>query len=119
MKKLLTFITSLAMILGLAACGSSQAKEVPSNPGNEYRVIVKDTAGKPVKDVIVQLCSDSLCTQGVTDGDGIAEFKNSEEGRYTVHVVEVPDGFAEDTREYEVPLAYGDITITLQAGGSE
>jgi len=87
-------------------------------PGKAYRIIVKDEAGAPVKGVRVQLCSPHMCSVGETDGKGVAVFKDLEEMIHTVHVLKVPDGFAEDHAEYETPKTFGDTTITLKTVGT-
>ena len=46
---------------------------------------------------------------------GIASFEQEEGSAYTVHVYQVPEGYAEDKTEYPAPETYGDITITLRA----
>ena len=100
----------------LAACGESAGSAaIPENPGNVYRVVVTDESGAPVQGVIVQFCSDMMCLMGETDADGIATFENQEEGAYTVHVYDVPEGFAEDATEYTAPENFGDVNITLKA----
>ncbi|MCR4722263.1 MAG: prealbumin-like fold domain-containing protein [Eubacteriales bacterium] len=112
MKKLIAFSVIVCMgIALLAACSGSQT---PENPDDVYRVIVKDEMGAGVKGVIVQLCSDQMCIMSETDDNGIAVFKGQPEGTYTVHVLSVPEGYAEDPAVYAVPEKYGDISITLR-----
>ena len=60
---------------------------------DSYKVLVTDEAGKPVSGVSVQFCSDTECKMGITDEDGITAF-NDPEGKYTVHILKAPDGFA-------------------------
>ena len=91
----------------------------PGKPEKACRIIVKDESGAPVKGVRVQLCSDLMCSMGETDDKGIATFKDLDEMTYTVHVLRVPEGFAEDRTEYEVREVFGDTTITLKAGVAE
>lgn len=78
-----------------------------------YRVIVQDGSGAPVKGAKVQVCSDLMCCAAKTDDAGIATFAGLDEGAYTAHVIGVPEGFAIDDAEYELPSAYGDIRIVL------
>ena len=117
MKKIINFAMVLFLGMGmLAACGESAGSAaIPENPGNVYRVVVTDESGAPVQGVIVQFCSDMMCLMGETDADGIAAFENQEEGAYTVHVYDVPEGFAEDATEYTAPENFGDVNITLKA----
>jgi len=95
-----------------AAAGADE-KAAGANPGDVYRVIVNDEDGNSVENAAVQFCSDETCTMAKTDADGIAVF-DSPEGSYTVHVLKVPEGYAEDETEYPVPAVFGDVTITLK-----
>lgn len=119
MKKILILVSVICMsMVMLAACGGSGsggAASVPENPGDVYRVVVTDESGEAVQGVTVQFCSETMCLKGETDASGIATFENQEEGAYTVHVIGVPEGFAEDDTEYPAPEKYGDVTITLKA----
>ena len=111
-----SLLVIVVMVCMLASCGSNAGNSgIPENPGNVYRVIVQDESGAGVKGAKVQFCSDVQCTLGETDENGIASFKDFDEGSYTVHVLTVPEGFAEDKSEYEAPKTYGDVTITLKA----
>ena len=101
----------LALALVLAACGS---KSGDSAPPTAYRVITIDESGAPVKGVGIQFCTDTLCLTGETDDNGIATFDNLDEGTHTVHVIDVPEGFADDETEYETPASYGDVMIMLE-----
>ena len=117
MKKIINLAIALFLSMGmLSACGGASAgsASIPDNPGNVYRVVVTDESGAPVQGVVIQFCSDMMCLMGETDADGIAVFENQEEGAYTAHVFDVPEGFAEDETEYNAPENYGDINITLK-----
>ena len=114
MKKLIALSVILCVIMTLlTACG--EGNSIPNNPGNVYRVIVKDDTGKGVKGVMIQFCSDQMCLMGETDAKGIAVFDNQPEGTYTVHVFSVPEGYSEDPEEYVAPERYGDINIILKS----
>lgn len=114
MKKLIAVLFLCMSIMMLAACGGSDSgSKIPENPGDVYRVITVDESGDPVKGVTIQFCSDTLCLMGETGDDGIAVFEDQEEGAYTAHVYAVPEGYAEDEKEYDMPETYGDITITI------
>lgn len=104
----LAVLLAVMVVFALAACGGS-------GKAKAYRVITVDESGAPVKGVNIQFCSDTMCYMGETDDNGVATFADIEEGKYTVHVYRVPEGFAEDTTEYEAPGTYGDVTITLKA----
>ena len=68
-------------VSALTACGDSKK--------TNYEVLVNDTAGKPVAGVTIQFCSDTECTLGTTNENGIAVFEK-EAGSYTVHVLKMP-----------------------------
>ena len=80
-----------------------------------YKVLLKDENGSPVSDVTVQFCSDTECILGYTGADGIALF-DMPEGTYTIHLLEVPKGYAEDETEYTASA--GTTEITLRSDGS-
>ena len=114
MKKLITLAVILCMGMALlAACGGGSSGA--ENPGDVYRVKVNDESGAGVQGVTVQFCSDQMCLKAETDGNGIAVFEDQEEGAYTIHILKVPEGYAEDETEYAAPETYGDVTITLKS----
>jgi hypothetical protein len=118
MKRITVLFVIALSVLVMAGCGGSgsdSASSAPENPGNVYRVITVDESGAPVEGVAVQFCSDQMCLMGKTDADGIASFEQEEGSAYTVHVYQVPEGYAEDKTEYPAPETYGDVTITLKA----
>lgn len=112
MKKLTAVLIICMGVFMLAACGGGS----PSSGGDAsaYTVITVDESGAPVKGVSLQFCSGDMCQMGETGTDGKAVFE-VEEGRYTVHVFQAPEGYAEDSTEYELPEDYGEVTITLKA----
>jgi hypothetical protein len=79
---------------------------------DSYKVFVVDELGRPVSGVSVQLCSDTTYKDGITDKEGIVEFKEPA-GSYTVHLLKIPDNYRQDNTEYPVPEAYGKVTIVL------
>lgn len=106
MKRILALSLVLILALGvLVGCG----KKAPA----KYEVLVNDQAGKPVAGVTVQFCSDTECIMGVTDANGIAAFEK-EAGKYTVHILKAPEGFAKDETEYPAPAEPGRMTIALK-----
>ena len=64
-----------------------------------YTVTVSDENG-PVEEVSVQLCSESACTMKETDEDGVAKLEGTAGTDYEVHIVDVPEGYAEDDTVY-------------------
>jgi len=54
-----------------------------------------------------------MCLKKETGSNGAAIFE-TEEGTYTVHVIGVPEGYAEDKTEYKAPETYGDVSITIK-----
>ena len=106
MKRTLAIVLALILAIGvLAGCG----KKAPS----KYEVLVNDQSGKPVAGVLVQFCSDTVCIMGETDANGIAVFEKAV-GKYTVHILKAPDGFAKDDTEYPAPAEPGKMTIVLK-----
>ena len=80
-----------------------------------YRVIVADADGNPVEGVAVQFCDDESCMFEMTDAEGAASFDMPEGDGYTVHILNVPDGFATDDTEYKVPDHHEDMHVTLKS----
>lgn len=92
---------------------SARADADSSEPeANAYSVLVTDPDGKPVEGVTVQFCSDEECQLVVTDTGGIAAFEFPE-GKYEVHILKVPEGYAKDRTAYETEEKYGTLTIVL------
>ena len=50
---------------------------------------------------------------GETDANGIAVFEKAA-GKYTVHILKAPEGFAKDDTEYPAPAEPGKMTIVLK-----
>ena len=89
-----------------------------SSAETAYTVIVLDEAGDPVEGAAAQFCSNEQCLFEKTGADGKVSFAEPE-GKYTVHMLKVPEGFEKDSTEYQVPETYGTITITLKAAGDD
>ena len=137
MKRTIPVILSLCLTLTLAACGSGSGttreqttQETPAQTGQAaepapvstqaesgYRVLVTDESGAPVSGATIQFCSDTECIMGKTGDDGVATFEQAA-GAYTVHVLKVPSGYAEDNTEYDAPETPGLVTIVLRAEGT-
>lgn len=106
MRRILALGLALVLALGvLAGCGKREP--------DKYEVLVNDQSGKPVAGVMVQFCSETACIMGETDANGIAVFEK-EAGKYTVHILKAPEGFAADGTEYPAPAEPGRVTIVLK-----
>lgn len=107
-KRILALLLTCIMITGvICGCG----REKPEN----YEVLVNDAAGNPVSGVTVQFCSDTECMMEQTGDDGVAEF-DRDAGSYTIHVLQVPEGYASDNTEYTAPDQPDRVTIVLNQG---
>ena len=106
------------VIDGLLA-GKEVAMERPDSPhtaANDegvYRVIVSDTDGNLVKGATIQFCSDTTCSMGKTDENGMAVFKMEEGQVYSVHVLKVPEGYEKHTGDCKTDETYCDVYISL------
>ena len=100
--------------------GEAVETEMPDTPhtaANDegvYRVVVSDTDGNKVKGATVQFCSDTTCTMGKTDANGVAVFEMEEGPIYTVHILKVPEGYVKNDGEYFTDNTYCDIYIPLE-----
>ena len=83
------------------------------NENNEYRVIVYDTEGNPVKGVVVQLCDESTCSFQKTKADGIATFQVEAPKVYDVHVAKVPEGYQSGDESYQTLDTFSDVNIFI------
>ena len=103
-KRLLALCLMLILALCLfAGCGKKS-----------YEVLVTDQGGSPLAGVAVQFCSDTECIMGQTDAKGIAVFEKGA-GKYTVHILSVPQGYILDKTEYPAPSEPGRMTIKIDA----
>ena len=116
MRKMIVVLVVCMGVIMLTACGggSSSGGSSSGDKASAYTVVTVDESGAPVEGVALQFCSGDMCQMGETDMDGKAVFE-VEEGRYTVHVFQAPEGYAEDTTEYDLPENYGEVKITLKA----
>ena len=83
------------------------------NESGEYRVIVYDTEGNPVKGVIVQLCDESTCSFQKTKADGIATFQVEAPKVYDIHIGKVPDGYVGSNEAYRTQDTFSDVNIFI------
>ncbi len=105
MKKLVCSVMALIMVVGLCACGSKAA----------YTIHVVDEAGTGIKDVRVQMCDDSSCTNGMTDDAGTVLYEKDVPS-LEVHILSAPEGYAVDKDAvYSVDAQAKELTITLSA----
>ena len=84
-----------------------------ANGSGEYRVIVYDTEGNPVKGVIVQLCDESTCSFQKTKEDGVATFQVEAPKVYDVHVGKVPEGYVSSDETCKTLDTYCDVNIFI------
>ena len=83
------------------------------NESGEYRVVVYDTEGNPVKGVVVQLCDESTCSFQKTKADGIATFQVEAPKVYDVHVAKVPEGYQSGDETYQTLDTFSDVNIFI------
>ena len=100
--------------------GEEVETEMPDTPHTApngesvYRVVVSDTDGNLVKGATIQFCSDTTCSMGKTDENGVAVFAMEEGPIYTVHVLKVPAGYVKNDAEFATDNTYCDIYIPLE-----
>ncbi|MBP3892391.1 MAG: redoxin domain-containing protein [Solobacterium sp.] len=80
---------------------------------NLCHVLVVEEDGSPITGATVQFCSDTTCRMAKTDANGTASFK-AEEGPYTVHIQNVPEGYEKKEEEFAVSPNLDDIKIILK-----
>lgn len=126
MKKLLTLILALLMILSLCACGSDSTDNDPvDNPTTDssqtsskeettpkFEVTVTDADGNAVSGVMVQLCKTS-CVPAMTNADGIATFNLEITDGYKLSVMSCPEGY-EYIGEAEIYIEEGSTEYSLE-----
>lgn len=92
MKKLLTLLTALMLILSavlLSACGSSESATPDQASGDgttDYTVTVKDAIGVPCKTAVVRFCQNGVqVAMQACNENGVA-IKNLPNGEYTIEL---------------------------------
>lgn len=101
---------------GVTETTSAVAQVSETATDKAYSVLVVDESGNPVPDVTVQFCDDSTCNLGVTGADGLAVFETENPGVFTVHMLEVPEGYEEDETEYVTEDTYSRLKVVLKGG---
>lgn len=88
MKKIWNLISmfTLLSVFCLMITGCS------SEPASGWKIMCATADKKPVEDVRMQICSDTLCYLVTTDASGTALFDGEEES-YHFEVVGIPDGY--------------------------
>lgn len=138
MKRLLTMVLALCMVLSLAACsGGSDETTAPEEttapvettaPAEEttepaddgmvdYTVTVTDESGNPIAGALVQLCMDT-CYPGVTDESGVASFHVAE-ADYKVSFLSLPEGYTYSGAEEEFYFDAGSTALTIVLKAAE
>lgn len=87
--------------------------DAAASEGGEYRFIVCDSAGNPVKGVIVQLCDDTTCAFQKTRADGVATFQVETPKAYDVHIAKVPDGYVSSDETFKTPDTFSEMNIFI------
>ena len=133
-KQLICGLSILTAAVLLAGCTGQGNNQQGNNGGSEnpnsqtqttevsdsaYSVLVVDESDNPVPGVTVQFCDDSSCNLGTTDSNGVAVFETAKPGVCTVHMLDVPEGYAEDETEYVTEETYSQLKVVLKsASGS-
>lgn len=104
---------TIEKLLAGDAVNDAPATGSAKNESGEYRVIVYDTEGNPVKGVIVQLCDESTCSFQKTKADGIATFQVEAPKVYDVHIGKVPDGYVVSDEAYRTQDTFSDVNIFI------
>lgn len=109
-RRVLILILTGCLVFGLCACTKTADGETQGKM--TYRIKVVDEAGKPMPDVLVQLCKDS-CYPGTTDQTGVAQF-HLPEADYTAAVTVMPAGYEAEAEEFHFAAGSYEVTIPLK-----
>ena len=104
------------LLAGEAPQAAAPGAAVTEGATGEYHVIITDSEG-PVKGVTVQFCDDVMCSFQKTDENGVATFSPETAKVYDVHILKVPDGYAEDETIYNTLDTWSDLNITIEKAG--
>ena len=129
MKKIISIILALVLLLGSAAAVAGQASEQTapaknSSPAvspaeNTYVILVLDADdSSPVSGAMVQFCSDTQCMVGFTDESGAASFE-ADPGPYTAHVLKAPEGYEAVKEEKALTADNRAAVFTLRKSGTQ
>ena len=134
MKRLLSALLLLCLVLSLCACGQPDTQVTKENVTTEpetenttedlkqndgmatYKVTVTDEGGNPISGAFVQICLND-CFPGSTDENGVATFSRPEAEGYKVSFISMPAGFeysGEET-EFYYEGSSKEMTIVLKA----
>lgn len=142
MKKLLTILMMLCMVVSLCACGNSgdntekdteknsESSQLPESEKDEnekdttatgkvhYTVKVQDDKGNPIAGALIQLCATS-CFPTTTNAEGVAEW-DLEEAEYKASFLNVDTPaagytYSTDAKEFYFESGATELTIVLKA----
>ncbi len=93
---------------------TTTAADAPKLPAgmSSYVVCVIDEDGKPVENVMLQLCDLETCQVSFTGASGAIE-KILPAREYEIHVLKAPEGYHADSMVYILGEEGGQLTITL------
>lgn len=130
MKRMISAILALLMVIGLCACGGEETPapeeteaiaQEPTTVAEQteavedgkvtYTIYVQDENGAPLAGVMVQICKDA-CLPGMTDAEGKATFTVDEDD-YKVSFLSLPTGYTYTTEATEFYFEDGATEITL------
>ena len=101
MKRMLSMLLAMAMLLSLAACGGAEAPaetEAVSGETGTYTVSVKSAGGMKLEGVDVYIYADDtladLKQYGETDAEGVVSFTMEKSSDYAIVVSGAPKGYA-------------------------
>jgi ABC-type Fe3+-hydroxamate transport system substrate-binding protein len=141
MKKLITLLLAMAMLVTLCACGGNDANNddtantttttaatttttttattttttVASNKFT-YTVNITDEAGNPIPGVMVQMCNATSCLPPCSsNAQGVVLFENKDKDDYSVKFAVLPEGYTADATEYFFDEGSFEMTIVLKA----
>ena len=93
--------------------GEASTAETAQSAEPQYTIRVVDENGAPVTGVMVNVCTDTLCSPAMVDANGEHTF-TGEAYAYVIHVLTVPEGYAFDTSTaFVMPEEGGELVITM------